>query len=138
MNSTTQLHKNQHDTYANVNPACVIYLNEMKTQKTSFDNILIEAVDSTFTKLLGDHCKQTIYANLASHYGISKENIPRNIEGFANALEQIFGRSAVLVETQIMQALHAKTSNIQVFQASEDLSFEGYVETLRRSFNLAT
>lgn len=138
MNSTTQLHQNQHDTYTNINPACIIYLNEMKTHKTTFDNILIEAVDSTFTKLLGDHGKQAIFNNLTSHYGISKENIPRNIEDFTNAIEQIFGHSAMLLETQIMQALHSKTLHIQIFRASEDLSFEGYVENLRRSFNSAT
>jgi hypothetical protein len=138
MNSTTQLHQNQYLTYASINPACVIYLNEMKTRKTSFDNVLIEAVDVTFTRLLGNHGKQAIYTTLASHYGISKENIPRDIEGFTNALEHIFGHSSVLLETQIMQALHSRLSHIQVFQAAEDLSFKGYVENIRRSFNSDT
>ena len=138
MNSTTQLHQNQQSIYTNINPACIVYLNEMKTHKRTFDNILVQAIDSTFTKLLGDHGKQTIYNNLTNHYGISKEKIPNDIEGFTNALEHIFGHSALLLETQIMQALHSQTLHIQILQAPEDLSFKGYVENLQQSFNSAT
>ena len=136
MNSTTQLHKNPTTTYTDIKPVCIIYLNEEETSshKASFDNLLIEAVDSTFSSLLGDSSKQTLYYNLSTRFSISRESIPRNLGGFANALEQIFGQSALLLETRIMQALHSKTSDAKVFQEHGELSFAGYVENLRRFF----
>jgi hypothetical protein len=139
MNSTTQLHKNASSTFANTKPACVIYLNkeEISSSKTCFDDLLLEAVESAFSSLLGDSNKQALYYSLSASFGISRETIPRNVEGFADALEQIFGQGALLLEARIMQVLHGKASGIKVFPEQGEVSFAGYVESIRRFFQVS-
>jgi nucleoside-diphosphate-sugar epimerase len=100
-------------------------------RKGNFEKLLIEAVDNVFSSL-GDSCKQGLYFHLKGSYNISKQEIPYRIRDFADALEEIFGQGARLIEIGIMKAFYARAQNLKCFPMEEDLSFTNYVETFCR------
>ena len=93
---------------------------------SGFDNLLLEAIDEAFTSL-GDSCKQAIYFNLEETFKIKKHDIPIKIEEFVNAIEDIFGLGAKLIEIQIMKCLHRKVGEFKYFPDEEELTFAEYV-----------
>jgi nucleoside-diphosphate-sugar epimerase len=101
------------------------------SRKGNFEKLLIEAVDKVFSSL-GDSCKQALYFHLKGCYNISKQEIPHRIGDFADALEEIFGPGAKLIEIGIMKALYTKVQDFKYSSKQEDLSFTNYVETLCR------
>ena len=133
MNSTTQLQRNQDSTIIiKLEPKCPIRLNNKKAElsKADFGSVFLEAVDSTFA-MLGDSNKQALYFYLENRYGISKEDIPHNIEVFGNILEQVFGQGALLLEARIMETLQSKVPHFRFSPEKDELSFLGYIEDLR-------
>jgi hypothetical protein len=100
-----------------------------ESNKDNFEKLLIEAVDNVFSSL-GDSCKQALYFHLKHGYDITKQEIPQRIEDFADALEEIFGLGAKLIEIEIMRALFTKVQDFSHSPKQEDLSFTKYVETL--------
>ena len=133
MNSTTQLQNNQNAAVIiKLEPAFTIGLNdkEADSSKADFDNLFLEAVDFTFS-MLGDSNKQALYFHLKNSFGVSREAIPHHIEFFVNALEQIFGQGALLLEAQIMETLQSKVPRFRFSPKQEELSFLDYLECLR-------
>lgn len=132
MNSTTQLQINQNvAVIIKLEPTCTLRLNNKKadSSKADFDSLLLEAVDSTFSKL-GDSNKQALYFHLKNSFGVSREAIPHHIEVFANMLEQVFGQFALLLEAQIMEMLHSKVPRFKFSPKQGELSFLDYLESL--------
>ena len=136
MGNKLTFQKDPNTKFTNTKSACVILLNKGRraTCKSSFNDVLERAVDLAFSSLLGDTNKQALYQVLTKRFGIRRTNIPRNLEGFSNALEKIFGQSAYLLEVQIMKTLHDEISNVEDIQP-QGLSFTGYVESLHRFFS---
>jgi nucleoside-diphosphate-sugar epimerase len=97
--------------------------------KDNFEKLLIEAVDTVFSSL-GDPCKQAFYFHLKHRYNIIRQEIPQRIEDFADALEEIFGPGAKLIEIEIMRALFTEVQDFSYSPKQEDLSFTKYLETL--------
>ena len=135
MNSTTQLQlqRNQDEAVIiNLEPTCTIRLDnkEADSSETYFDSLFLEAVDSAFS-MLGDSTKQAIYFHLKNSFGVSREAIPHHIETFVNALEQVFGQGALLLEAKIMETLQRKVPRFRFSPKQEELSFLDYLESLR-------
>ena len=101
-----------------------------KSYTHAFEELVSEAVDECFSSL-GDSCKQAIYFHLKGCYNISKKEIPSRIRDFADALEEIFGPGAKLIEIGIMRALYTKVQDFKYSSKQEELSFTNYVETLQ-------
>jgi hypothetical protein len=99
------------------------------SRKDNFEKLLIEAVDTVFSSM-GDSCKQALYFHLKHCYNIIKQEIPQRIEDFADALEEIFGLGAKLIEIEIMRALFTKVQDFSYSPKQQDLSFTKYLETL--------
>jgi hypothetical protein len=98
-----------------------------------FNKLVLEAVDAGLSSL-GDSPKQAIYFYLEKAFKIKRSEIPGRIEEFANALEQIFGHGAKLVEIQIMKLLYEKVEQAFVyFPEKDDLLFTEYMEAARLS-----
>jgi len=96
-----------------------------------FDKLLLEAVDDGLTSL-GSSAKQTIYSYLERKFNIAKQDVPDRIEEFANAIEEIFGVGAHLIEIQIMKSLYGKVGRFcRHFLKKDQLVFAEYVETTR-------
>jgi hypothetical protein len=103
-----------------------------KSQKpeNEFGNLVIKTIDeclSSFNKI----DKTAIYSVLEKDYEIKKEEIPYKIESFADALEQILGIGAKLVEIGIIERLHKKFPNFMFFSKNGDICFTEYVTSLR-------
>ena len=97
----------------------------------NFEKNLLKAIDEGFS-WLGESEKQTIYFHLEKDYKISKQDIPRRIEDFTEALEDIFGLGAKLLEIKIMENLFNKIRHLQPhFHTQESLEFTEYIESTR-------
>ncbi|MGQ9624277.1 MAG: hypothetical protein ACUVT9_02785 [Candidatus Bathycorpusculaceae bacterium] len=100
----------------------------------AFDKILLEAVDEALASL-GDSAKQAIYFHLESKFKISKDEVPSNVDVFANGLEKIFGAGAKFLEILIMKKLYEKVGSPLEWDSSKELEFANYVEAAKRSFS---
>jgi hypothetical protein len=133
MNNTTQLQTNQVLAVTiKLENIGTFRLNKKRANPTTadFDNIFLEAVDSTLS-MLGDSAKEALYLYLKNSYGVSKETLPQNIMAFANMLEQIFGQKAFLIEAQVMEKLHSKVPCFKFYPKQGELSFLNYLQNLR-------
>ncbi|MGB9134670.1 MAG: hypothetical protein WCC63_03670, partial [Candidatus Bathyarchaeia archaeon] len=61
--------------------------------RNDFERLLQEAVDEGLSAL-GESAKQAIYYHIERILGIRREEISRNVEAFAEAIEKIFGQGA--------------------------------------------
>ena len=135
MNSTTQLQLQRNQDVAviiNFEPTCTIRLDNKKADlsKAYFDSLFLEAVDSAFS-MLDDSNKQALYFHLKNSFDVSREAMPHHIEVFTNTLEQVFGQGALLLEARIIETLHRKVPRFRFSPKQEELSFLGYLESLR-------
>ena len=117
----------------NLNPIQIEFLEEIPIiLKTSgFENILIEAIDETFSKL-GTAVNKAFYSFLEVNYKLTKENIPSRIGDFVDGLQRIFRTGAPLLEIDIIKNLQQKTPSFIYLLESPDLSFEDYLQSLNR------
>lgn len=105
-----------------------------KVHNRVFEELLLEAVDEGLS-CLGASTKQAIYLHLERTFKISRENIPREIEEFTEAIEEIFGAGAKLLEIQIMKRLFEKIGHFKYFPQQEDIVFTEYIGALSQAFN---
>jgi hypothetical protein len=97
----------------------------------NFEKVLLEAIDESLS-CLGKSGKQTIYFHLKTEYKLSKQDIPSRIEDFTEALEDIFGLGAKLLEINIMKSMFTKMGYLQPrFHAEQSLEFTKYIESAR-------
>jgi hypothetical protein len=75
--------------------------------------------------------KHTLYSFLETNYKLNKENIPNRIEDLANALEQIFGTSASLIEIDVMKNMNHEVPSFKLKIENADLTFENYLKSLK-------
>jgi hypothetical protein len=101
------------------------------TPTLDFDQIIIEVVDQTFSKL-GTKVRQTLYSTLENNYKLNKQDIPDRIGEFVNALEEIFGASALLIEIDVMKKMRQKVPAFKCEVNNPDLGFGGYLKSMKR------
>ncbi len=106
-------------------------LKEPKSSNNNFEKLLIETVDRELASM-GDSGKEAIYFYLKSAFEIEKHQIPDKIENFVDALEEIFGAGAKLIELRIIEALHERVNEFKYFPNQGDLTFTEYLAALRR------
>ena len=111
---------------------CTLQLRKRKhkPRENSFETAILCAVDESFAPF-GRFGKQVIYLNLENTFKIKKQEIPYKIEEFADAIEQIFGTGAKLIEIRIIEALHERNQNFVHFPKKGELAFAEYVDDLR-------
>jgi hypothetical protein len=109
-----------------------ICLNEKDTKLNNgnFEKLLIKSVDNAFSSLFHSH-KQILYSHLLRCYNINKQAIPYAVDDFVNALQEIFGSGAKLVEIEIIKSLYALVQNYTFAPNQSDLSFTEYVRAIR-------
>jgi hypothetical protein len=105
----------------------------LKEKRENFEKLLMESVDEALTSL-GESAKQAIYFHLEDKFKISKEEIPRRIEDFAEGIEKIFGLGAHFIEILIMKKLYEKIGKSLEWNEREELVFVNYVKAARQSF----
>jgi len=95
-----------------------------------FEETMVEAVNYILTAL-GESTKQAIYAHLKNSYGISKDDIPRKIDVFANAIEETFGSVGKVIEIKIIERLHSQYADFRYTPENGELDFAEYMINLR-------
>jgi hypothetical protein len=93
-----------------------------------FEKLLLEAIDQGLSSL-GDSAKEAVYFYLKRTFSIEKLDIHNKIGEFANAIEEIFGLGAKILEIQIIKCLYEKVGyDFKYFPEKDDLLFTKYVE----------
>ena len=98
--------------------------------KPSFNQTLIEAIDLTFSKL-GPKVKHALYSSLALNYKLNKEDIPCRAKEFTDALFAIFGKSALVLEIDLMKNLSQKVPTFKCEIRNPKLNFCDYLTSLQ-------
>lgn len=95
-----------------------------------FEQIINETVDDVFSSL-GTVCRWVIYDILEKKYELKRSDIAYHPKEFSEALEQIFGGAAAILEIQIMKKLHRKAPYFK-YRPKGMLTFPDYVNALSR------
>ena len=95
-----------------------------------FEQLINETIDNVFSSL-GIASRQGIYGYLEKECGLKRNGIADHIMEFSEALEQIFGRAAAILEIQIMKELCRKVPQFK-HRPEETLTFPDYVNALSR------
>ena len=116
----------------NIRITCTMQLRENRKNPHSslLETTVMKAVDDSLSSF-GDSFKQVIYFQLENTFHIKKQEIPQKIEGFAAAIEEIFGIGATLIEMKILKALHDQVPEFVHFPRGDELVFTEYVKSLR-------
>jgi len=106
----------------------------MEVNRTmSFEKLLLEAIDEGLSSL-GETCKQAIYFHLEKKFKLTKQDIPFRIEDFTEAMENIFGVGAKVLEIRIMKNLFKNMGYPFPYfrpRAQKYLEFTKYIESAR-------
>ncbi len=94
-----------------------------------FDQLVNETIDNILS-LLGTACRQSIYDYLEKKYELKSDDVANHILEFSEALQQIFGGVAALLEIQMMRRLHRKLPQFK-YRPKGTLTFPDYVNALR-------
>ena len=116
---------------AKQNSTCTLQL--CKKQKPTRDDFNI-AISETIDESLSSFCnlnKEAVYLRLENAFNIKKQEIPSKLEEFADAIEQMFGIGAKLIEIRIIQSLHKRLPGFVFFPKKGDVDFKEYVASLR-------
>lgn len=98
-----------------------------------FDVLLLEAVDEGLASI-GESSKLAMYYHLEKRFGVYKEEIPVKVDAFAQALEQIFGPGAQLLEILMMKRLYEKAGGRFTWSNKRDFTLTEYVAAAKQSF----
>ena len=113
------------------NATCILQLR--KKQKSTEDEFKV-AINETLDEVFSSFCnldKEAVYLHLENAFKIKKQEIPFKIEGFADAIEQMFGVGAKLIEIRIIERLHKRIPEFVFFPKKGDVCFKEYVANLR-------
>ena len=103
---------------------------EKSSSRLLFEHLLNEVIDDVFS-LFGTSFKQTVYDCMEKKYRLKKSDFAEHLTEFSEAIEQIFGYSAGLVEIQMMKRLYQKVPEFK-YWPQETLTFPDYVNALSR------
>jgi hypothetical protein len=104
-----------------------IDLNE--TPRHAFDVIVLESVEEVFS-CLGNSCKKAIYHYLEFECAMPRSEIPNRGQEFSNALQNLLGPGAGLIEIEIMKKLSGKVPGFKISPRKSNLSLDNYLSSL--------
>jgi len=111
------------------NATCLQIRKNQKQSEEEFKAIIIESVDEIFASF-SNLDKQAVYLHLEKNFNIKKEEIPCKMDKFVDAIEQMFGIGAKLVEMRIIKALHKRIPEFVFFPMKLEIGFREYVANL--------
>ena len=101
----------------------------------SLEELVLESIDECLSSI-GEECKKSIYFHLEIGYKLNKQEIPFRIKDFSEAIENIFGIGAKILEIQILKILFKKMGYINPkFYCWENLDFTHYIEAAKANRN---
>ena len=120
---------------ASIQITCTMQIRENKRnpRNNQLETTIMKAVDESLSSF-GNSFKQVIYFQLENTFHIKQQEIPKRIDEFAAALEEMFGIGATLIEMKILKELHDQVPCFVHFPRGDDLVFTDYVKNLRFFF----
>jgi hypothetical protein len=117
---------------ANPNTTCTLQLSRknQNPNENKFEASITEAIDESLASFKSLN-KQEIYAYLENAFKIRKQEIPCKIEDFADAINQMFGIGAKLIEIKIIEAVHKRMPEFMFTPRRGSVIFKEYVASLR-------
>ena len=103
---------------------------DKNSSRLVFEQLVNETIDNVFSSL-GTVCRQAIYDYLEKKYELKKDDVVDHIIEFSDALEQIFGSAAALLEIRMMRRLCRKIPEFK-HRPEGTLTFPDYVNALSR------
>jgi hypothetical protein len=103
-------------------------IDRKSSSRLVFEQLVNETIDNVFSSL-GTVCRRTVYDYLETKYTLKKNDIADHIMEFSEALEQLFGGAAALLEIQMMKKLCRKVPQFKHWQEGT-LTFPDYVNAL--------
>lgn len=88
--------------------------------ESQFDALLLEAIDKALSSL-GESIMQIIYFHLEKSFHVKREEIPDRLGAFTQAVENIFGVGADVLEVLIANKLYEEIG--EVFDRNESIRF---------------
>ena len=70
-----------------------------------FDSTFLKALDEEITGLFSADVTKSLYASLYKSYGITREQVPSQIDKLQTTFQKVFGRSGVVIERHIAKRL---------------------------------
>ncbi len=109
----------------------------IKEEDYKFKTALLDAIDESLNKILGETSTQFIYSFLKRHH-LKREDMPDNLEGLQFVLEKIFGLGAYVIEKAILENLYSRLSleeekKCVQYENPEQFNFVTYVTSLKKS-----
>jgi hypothetical protein len=101
-----------------------------RPSKLVFEQLVNETIDNVFSSF-GPVCRQGIYDYLEKKYGLKRNDVADHIMEFSEALEQIFGRAAALLEIEMVRRLCRKVPQFK-HRPEGTLTFPDYMNALSR------
>ena len=97
----------------------------------TFEESLLESIDEVLS-WLGESERQAVYFLLERKFEISRKEIPYRVADFVDAVENIFGLGAKVLEIRIMKCLFSKMGYFfPQLHVQDNLEFQGYIEAVR-------
>ena len=113
------------------NQTCILQhrKEDQKTRENRFEATLIEAIDESLD-LLENLDKCEVYQHLENAFKIKKTEIPYKTKEFTEAMGNIFGRGAELIEIRIIEAVHKRVPEFMFTPKRGIVIFKEYVDSL--------
>jgi hypothetical protein len=100
----------------------------------NFHKLILDAIDYGLASL-GNSSKKRLYILLEEKFQIKKEEIPEKIYEFTQAIEEIFGFAAKIIEIQIMEWLYKQVNSEFILYIEEaEFLFPEYIDAVKEKF----
>ena len=96
---------------------------------TNSYSIILEAINESFATFINS-TKFDIFHYLEEEYGLTKQNIPNNIEKFVDIVENLFGSGVCLIEIKIIELINKKICDFTYNPPKGELIFKKYLVEL--------
>jgi hypothetical protein len=113
----------------NIGSIAMTELDLSESPNRAFDTIVLETIDEVFS-CLGNSCKKAIYHYIETECAIPRNAIPNHANELSNALQNLFGPGAGLIEIEIMKRLSRRVPEFKFSPRRSSLSLEMYLVSL--------
>lgn len=104
---------------------------QLNAQKI-FDKILLEVVDQGIRNVLGEPAVRFIYDYIEKNFSLRRNDIPVELEVFAEGLDEMLGSGAKVIENYIVKNLCSHLGFN--YQCKKDYRFSDYVRKIEVKF----
>jgi len=100
-----------------------------ETEKT-FEELIVEVIDQVLLSL-DPRVKKSFYNILKTDYNLDKNDIPYRIGDFVNALEEVYGISALLIEVAILKKVCQELPAFTFVVENAQLNLVDFLKSLK-------